>query len=244
MNITESLLQYIWKTKTLLKQSLQTTNGELIKILQPGILNTNQGPDFLMAKIIIDEVEWVGNIEIHVKSSQWIAHRHSDDEAYNNVILHVVLENDAEIHRNIPCLELRDLIDQHLLTQYQLLTESITQIPCQNMISNVPQIIVFSQFDQMMAQRLDSKVSKLSKELQELQHNWEALFYLKLASYLVTPVNTDAMNELTRKVPYSLLLKLSQNLTELESVLFGTAGFLQESDEDYAKDLMKQMGIG
>ncbi|MFZ1379588.1 MAG: DUF2851 family protein [Saprospiraceae bacterium] len=240
MNITESLLQYIWKTKTLLKQSLQTTNGELIKILQPGILNTNQGPDFLMAKIIIDEVEWVGNIEIHVKSSQWIAHRHSDDEAYNNVILHVVLENDAEIHRNIPCLELRDLIDQHLLTQYQLLTESITQIPCQNMISNVPQIIVFSQFDQMMAQRLDSKVSKLSKELQELQHNWEALFYLKLASYLVTPVNTDAMNELTRKVPYSLLLKLSQNLTELESVLFGTAGFLQESDEDYAKDLMKQ----
>ena len=73
MNITESLLQYIWKTKTLLKQSLQTTNGELIKILQPGILNTNQGPDFLMAKIIIDEVEWVGNIEIHVKSSQWIS---------------------------------------------------------------------------------------------------------------------------------------------------------------------------
>ena len=237
MKISENLLQFIWKSKILLQKKLTLTNGESIIIHQPGILNSNQGPDFLMAKILINDIEWVGNIEIHLKSSDWNRHQHSQDQNYNNVILHVVYENDIPLERDIPCLELKGYIDVNLLKQYQILMNSQTNIPCQNFISDVPRIIIQSQWDNMMAARLQSKVERLKIELSLNNFDWEALFYYKLCYYLVTPVNSDSMNELTKRVSYNLLQKQKESLESIEAILFGTAGFLEDQSDAYALEL-------
>lgn len=240
MRITEDLLQFIWNSKYLLQHDLRLTDGSAIQIIQNGILNRNQGPDFLLSKIKINDTIWAGNVEIHVQASQWLDHQHQDDEQYKNVILHVVYEEDKILDHNVPCLVLNNYISQDILIKYQNLMDSHLDISCSNQILDVPDIIVRSQLERMMVSRFENKVDKIKKELAALSYNWEQLFYRKLCHYLVTPVNTEAMAALNERIDFDLVMRYSGDINRIEALLLGTAGFIDASNEDYVQQLASE----
>ncbi len=134
--MTEDVLQYIWKTQSITKSHLETVSGEPLQILKQGTLNDDSGPDFSSARIIINKVDWVGDVEVHIKTSYWNQHKHQHDPAYNKVILHVVWEHDTQVTRNdgseIPTLELKSLVSQAWLQKYKSLQASLQIIPCES----------------------------------------------------------------------------------------------------------------
>ncbi|HRI00379.1 MAG TPA: DUF2851 family protein [Saprospiraceae bacterium] len=240
--IQEDLLQFIWKLKFFSSQTaLKSTEGQAIEIIQAGNYNHNQGPDFLLAKVKIDEITWVGNIEIHVRTSHWLQHRHQDDPAYQNVILHVVYENDlATKHPKLPkhCLELKNYISPELLENYRKLKSASQGIACSGSINSVDKIYISDQLERMLAERWQQKVRRMQLDLKEHLQDWEELLYKKISQYLVTPVNVDAMNILSSLVPRKLLLKQSGHLFQMEALLLGAAGFL-ETEEDAGSYLLE-----
>ena len=140
----EDVLQFIWKMKRLPNQPIYTTAGDPIRILDFGETNYDQGPDFLNGRVLIGDIEFVGSIEIHRKSSDWIKHNHSSSKQYDNVILHVVYNHDSEIvnsyKRPIPTIELKELIDPYLLLNYQRIMDSKIDVPCQSMIKCIDKL--------------------------------------------------------------------------------------------------------
>ena len=133
--MTEDVLQYIWKTQSFTNSRLQTVDGEELQIIKQGTLNHDSGPDFSSARVIINKVDWVGDLEVHIKTANWKLHKHQQDPAYNKVILHVVWEHDVPVIRNdgseIPTLELKNLVSQIWLQKYESLQASIQIIPCE-----------------------------------------------------------------------------------------------------------------
>src|SRR5689334_7800469 len=140
--MTEKLLQYIWQFRYFNMHDLSLETGENISIIFPGHLNVNQGPDFLYAKIKIEETTWIGNVEVHLQTSQWEAHEHEDDKNYNNVILHVVWEHDDPVLlRNIPTLVLQQRVSKLFLEKYKEWMESAAFIPCKKNIQQVNELV-------------------------------------------------------------------------------------------------------
>src|ERR1044071_2490872 len=136
--MTERLFQFIWQFQYFNKSELATITGESVQILYPGKFNSDQGPDFSDAKIKIDNTTWAGSIELHVKTSDWEKHNHQKDKNYNNVILHVVWEDDeATIHNSIPLIELKTRVSKILLERYEELMNSASFIPCEKTIHTV-----------------------------------------------------------------------------------------------------------
>ena len=86
----EEFLHYIWQFQLLNPIELTTNAGDAIQVIKTGEKNINSGPDFFSGQIKIGKTIWAGNIEIHINSSDWNKHKHQDDSAYDNVILHVV----------------------------------------------------------------------------------------------------------------------------------------------------------
>ena len=157
----EDFLQYIWRTKRLTSQVLSATNGSQIEVLKPGHYNTDQGPDFLFTQLNIDDVIWVGNIEIHVNSSDWNKHQHSDDPNYKNIILHIVWNHDVDILVNdqpLLTLELKHYVLNTDLDRYHLLKDSQFHIPCHAFFNQVPNHVKISQLDKLVVERLESKI--------------------------------------------------------------------------------------
>ena len=189
----EDLIQFIWRSKVLLSNKLFTSNGSLIEVLHPGLFNTNQGPDFLFAKILLDGVLWAGHVEIHVKASDWNLHKHQLDPNYQNIILHVVWQHDIDIFYNqspLACLELKDLVDPVLVRNYQGLMQNERSLACSPFLNYIPDSLKSIQLERMMIERLEDKTEKMKQELQLLQWDWEALLYRKLAHYMVAPMNS------------------------------------------------------
>ncbi|MDQ3141536.1 MAG: DUF2851 family protein [Bacteroidota bacterium] len=233
--IYEELLHFIWRTKLLAAERLETIDGETIEIIHPGIINLNQGPDFTMAKLKIAGIIWVGQVEMHVMASDWKRHSHDGDKQYDNVILHVVWQYDQEIliHNQIlKTLELKNYIREETLNRYRYLQNTHTQIPCQALISNIPQHVIQNQLARTLIERFHKKIERIKTELEYVSGDWNEVFYKNIAKYLVTPVNAIAMDWLTTIVKLKLLQKYNGKLISLESLLFGTAGFLQENYTD------------
>lgn len=231
----EDLIHFIWRSKMLSSKQLQTTLGEAIEILHPGNLNSDQGPDFLYAQIRINEIQWVGHVELHIKSSDWKTHQHQEDPNYQNTILHVVWEYDTDVDwsgRIISCIELKNYIPLPILDTYKTLMENQLLIPCQAFLDTIRPCIKTNQIDRMMMERLEEKTEKCKQELSAIQWNWEELLYKKIAYYLVAPVNGEAMNSLWQHLPFSLISKLKHDTFKLSAVIFGTAGFLEDPLED------------
>jgi hypothetical protein len=227
----EEFLYYIWENR-LTDKDLKTTEGEIVDIVATGYSNTNSGPDFLEARIQIGDKLWAGHVEIHVKSSDWNRHGHQTDKAYKNVILHVVYENDIQVNE-IPTLELKGHFDESLFTQYQKLISSKNWIPCEKSIAKVPVFTRLSWFDRMAVERLESKSETVTKILEANQFDWEDALYKLLMRYFGLKVNNEAFETLSNILPFKTLLKHSDNLLQLEAMLFGCAGFL---DDDFTED--------
>jgi hypothetical protein len=245
MKLREDFLQYVWKTKHFSLNDLVTTDGNPITIECFGEHNPNAGPDFLDARIKVQETLWAGNIEVHVKSSDWNRHKHQNDKAYDNVILHVVYEEDEPIARyngqNIPCLELRKRISPKLAHQYVRLMNSEDWIPCQKQFPFIDDLTKTLLLDRLLVERLERRILELQTELAENNGDWEGLFYQRLAKSLGAQVNKEPFWLLAKLTPLLTLLKHKDQLFQLEAILFGQAGFLEDNfEEEYPNRLKKE----
>ena len=238
----EEFLYYIWENR-LTDKDLKTTEGESIDIVATGYRNTDSGPDFLETKIQIGNKLWAGHVEIHVKSSDWNRHGHQSDKAYKNVILHVVYENDLQVN-DIPTLELKGHFDGSLFAQYQKLIASKTWIPCEKSISQVPVFTRLSWLDRMAVERLESKSGNVTKILEANQFDWEDALYKLLMRYFGLKVNNEAFEYLANILPFKTLLKHSDNLLQVEAMLMGCAGFLEDDfTEEYPLLLKREFSV-
>ncbi len=246
--MTEKFLHYLWRMKLLQNNALQTVDGEKIFILHAGLYNTDSGPDFLNAKIRIGATLWAGNIEIHLRASDWKMHKHQSDKAYDNVVLHVVYENDTCINREdgstIPCLEIKNHFNAGIYAQYQSLMASTSWIPCASQLHKVPALLVEQWLQRLMVERLEEKTLPILGEFHENQRNWEETFYHFLAMAFGNRVNAAPFYLLARSLPVKVLAKHKNSLFQLEALLFGTAGFLHEKFSDsYPNELKKEFGF-
>ena len=241
--MTEAFLHYLWQFQQFEKSCLQTVSGEKISVLKTGILNTDAGPDFANSRIQINEIEWVGNVEIHVKSSDWQLHKHQYNEAYNNVILHVVWENDQAITRQdgslIPTVELKSITDIPLLDKYQHLIDNKAIIPCKEQFLEVSNLSKFAILDKALAMRLQQKAQIVEQIFEQNKGNWEETTYQLLARNFGFKLNSDTFLRLAQNLPLKVLQKHRDNLTQIEAMLFGQAGLIEKVDE-YSEKLSQE----
>jgi hypothetical protein len=241
--MNESFIHYLWQFQRFDKTLLRTTNQEPIRILKTGMLNTDAGPDFLQARLQIGEIEWVGNIEIHIRASDWNSHNHQTDASYNNVILHVVWEHDKPIVRadgtEVPTLELKHITDPALLEKYHLLIGNKNVIPCAAQFKEVSVLSKVAVLDKVLTRRLIQKSKIVAELLEENQGDWEETAYQLLARNFGFKLNSEAFLRLAKNLPLKMLQKHRDNLTQIEAMLFGQSGLLAEVD-DYSKKLTQE----
>lgn len=234
--IKEDFLHYIWKLKKIDFSNLKTSDGDELTVLDFGNYNTDSGPDFLNARIKINNTIWAGNIEMHIFSSDWIKHKHHLDPAYNNVILHVVYEEDLKVKTNanvkIPALELKNRIIKNDLKNYKLLRFNDNWIPCEMGIRRVSSISIEQAKEKALANRLMKKSTYLKNILESKQNDWEEAFYIFLSRYFGMKTNSDAFEALTKKLPYKIILKEKDDINKIEALLFGQAGMLEDIFND------------
>ena len=241
----ESFLHYIWRYQYFDKKDLTTTDGQPIDILYPGHYNTDAGPDFKEAKVKIGNLEWLGSVEIHLKSSDWNAHKHQNDPAYNNTILHVVWESDGDIQREdnsiLPTLELKERADPHLLNKYnQLINHPATYISCENQWSEVSHITKLNMLDKMAMERLYDKSSLVLNLLESNNGDWEETAYQLLFKNFGFKINSEPFLALAKSIPFKIIKKHAQDLNQIEALLFGMAGFLDEPVDEKSEMLSKE----
>jgi hypothetical protein len=232
----EDFLYYVWRLQYFNKKELTTCQGEALVITHPGTRNNNAGPDFLNGRITINNVMWHGHIEMHINASDWYAHQHQTNEAYNNVILHVVWCYDKDIQRQdgtiIPTLVLQNRISPQLHQQYQRLVHNKTVIPCAKQLSQVPNLVKVSMLDQTLFQRLTHKNNLVYRLLEDNQGGWEATAYQLLAYTFGFKVNSNTFLDLTCNLPLTTLTKHTDSLLQLEALLMGQAGLLPENNQE------------
>lgn len=241
----EEFLHYIWKTKQFNPVDLKTEDGKNITVIHPGGHNHSSGPDFFNAQLIIDGMLWSGNVEIHIKASDWLKHKHQHDDAYNNVILHVVYEADVPVQINnrdeLATLELRGRFDRKLYENYLRLRNSKTKIPCASRLPEIPPVLKTAWLSRVLVERLERKVDELNTELEQSGSNWEEMFYRHIARQFGMKVNAEPFQWLSNYVPYRLLRRQSDNLLQTEALLFGQSGLLPEiPPDDYSKALLRE----
>lgn len=239
----EDLLHYIWQFKKFASDELYTSSGEAIKIISVGQHNTNSGPDFFNAQLEISNQLWAGNVEIHIKSSDWYAHHHERDPAYDNVILHVVYEYDSEIYRKdnspIPTLELKDYVPQRLLHNYQkLFSYGSKWIRCEDDFSNVDDFIIHHWLEKLYIQRLERKARDIEQLLLSSKNDWEAVLFKLLAKNFGLKVNGDAFFSMANSFDFKIVRKLQADGLQLEALFLGQSALLESQIEDgYYKHL-------
>ena len=241
----EDFLHFVWRLQRFQPKGLTTTTGESIEIINYGIHNHNAGPDFLNARIRIGDTLWAGNVEMHLRSSEWLAHQHQKDVAYENVILHVVLEEDTIIRHpdgeRIPCLNLRPHLPVGLAKQYLRLLHNENWIPCQHQLYTVPSVTRSLWLDRLLVERLDERTAIMADRLQRNQGDWETTFYQSLAWGFGLKVNAEPYFMLAESLPLKTLLRHKNNLLQIEALLFGQAGMLDKHfDDDYPNQLKKE----
>lgn len=237
----EKLLQYIWQFGYFSSSNLTTTAGEALSTIFPGTLNKNGGPDFTGAKIKIGETIFFGNVELHLKTSDWERHHHGDDAAYRNVILHVVFQHDKDIHNAIPVLELESRISTLLLERYFQLMNAETFIPCSTSITSVKELVWMAWKERLLVERLSRKADYALSLLQKSNNHWEEVLWWMLAKNFGSKVNGDAFESIARSLPINVLAKHKSSIHQIEALLFGQAGLLEGSlEDDYPSMLQRE----
>ena len=238
--MTERLLQFIWQFQYFNKGDLQTTTGEEIQIISPGTYNTNQGPDFTEAKIMIGKTLWAGHVELHLLSSDWNKHKHQHDKNYNNVILHVVWEDDFPDY-TMPVLNLKNRIAKILLQKYEELMNTKGFIPCETRISSVRPIVLQSWKERLLAERLIRKSAIVETFLNQNNQHWEETFWWLLARNFGIKINADAFEAMARSLPVNILAKHKNQIHQLEALLMGQANLLSgKFIDDYSNLIQRE----
>lgn len=240
----ESFLHYVWQFQYFDRTELKTTSREEITVFHPGFRNSHAGPDFSNARIRIGDIEWIGNVEIHVHSSDWVGHHHGRDQAYDNVILHVVWKDDAGIQRRdgsaLPTLELKARIGEKLLLQYDSLIRNNEEIPCAGALPLVESLTILNMKERALMDRLEKKAAEVVRILETNQNDWEETCFQILCRNFGFKVNADPFFELARSLDYRSLMKHADKPVQVEAVLFGQAGMLNEEYIDPYFNLLKR----
>lgn len=237
----EKFLYHIWKFKLFNTLSLKTTTGEAIEILKPGSFQFDSGPDFFNAQIKINQTIWAGNIEIDMYSSDWINHKHHKNAAYHKIILHVVYEVDKPVANNVPVIELKNYIQNSVLKNYTELKNETAGFPCHNEIAKVESIVIDSWLERMLTERLEKKTSEINIALQLNKNNWEETFYHFMAKNFGFKTNALPFELLAKSISLSVFAKHKNNLIQIEAIVFGVAGMLdQDCTDDYFLSLKKE----
>ena len=240
----EGLLQYIWQHRLWLSEDMVTGDGLKVRVIDPGLLNTDAGPDFFNAKVEIDGRLWVGNVEIHVRASDWKRHHHDEDPAYDSVILHVVEKDDAPVTRingeRIPQVELR--VSPRFNECYDRLVNAQVELPCAARLNEVPTLTVTEWIEALAFERLHGKVDRVRKLYDRYNGSWEDICYVMLARTLGFGINNDAFERLARVTPLRLLHKHSDSILQVEALLFGQAGLLNgaQGEDPYFQQLTRE----
>jgi hypothetical protein len=243
--INEEFLHFVWKFQFFDFSNLQSTTQNAIQVVNAGLYNQNSGPDFLNARIRIDDILWCGDVELHVNSSDWYAHNHQTDENYDTVILHVVYKNDVEVKSRsevpIVCLELEGLIPEKYITEYDTLYHSISNLPCSYAIGNLSSLFWESYSERLLIERLEAKVKKIQKLFLAVNRDYQECFYQLFAYALGLRINADAMYNLAEVTPVKLLQKHRSSRTTIEAILYGQSGLLERKyTDDYPKLLQQE----
>lgn len=237
----ERLLQFIWREKYFNLNGLCTESGENLVIIDAGTYNTAQGPDFLNARIVLNGTHWAGNIEIHVKSSHWYQHRHQTDSNYQNVVLHVVWQNDdLSLSRIIPTLVLQDRVPALMLDRYQQLMEQQRALPCSEMLEKIPGWLWQDWGMQLLHQRLERKAALVQERMEQAGRNWEACSWWWMARHFGGPVNADFFEQVARSIPLNVILRHRNQVIQIEAMLLGQANLLGEINADPYVQLLQR----
>ena len=230
----EQLLHYVWKHKIFPLKELKTTTGQQVEVIDTGLANTDAGPDFFNAKLKLDGVLWIGNIEIHERSSDWFKHGHHADAGYNSVILHIASEIDTEISRSngerIPQIQL--ICPEAVRTNYKELLETDSYPPCYRIIPSLPPFTAHSWMTALQMERFEQKATLLNERLKRCQGNWEDAFFITLARNFGFGLNGDAFETWAHRLPFRAVDKHRNDLFQIEAIFFGQAGILEDSDGD------------
>ena len=230
----EQLLHYVWKHKIFPLKELKTTTGQQVEVIDTGLANTDAGPDFFNAKLKLDGVLWIGNIEIHERSSDWFKHGHHADAGYNSVILHIASEIDTEISRSngerIPQIQL--ICPEAVRTNYKELLETDSYPPCYRIIPSLPPFTAHSWMTALQRERFEQKATLLNERLKRCQGNWEDAFFITLARNFGFGLNGDAFETWAHRLPFRAVDKHRNDLFQIEAIFFGQAGILEDSDGD------------
>ena len=230
----EQLLHYVWKHKIFPLKELKTTTGQQVEVIDTGLANTDAGPVFFNAKLKLDGVLWIGNIEIHERSSDWFKHGHHADAGYNSVILHIASEIDMEISRSngerIPQIQL--ICPEAVRTNYKELLETDSYPPCYRIIPSLPPFTAHSWMTALQMERFEQKATLLNERLKRCQGNWEDAFFITLARNFGFGLNGDAFETWAHRLPFRAVDKHRNDLFQIEAIFFGQAGILEDSDGD------------
>lgn len=234
--MTEEFLHHIWKFKLFNQIDLTTSLGEKVEILKVGDHNFDAGPDFFNARLKIGDTLWAGNVEVHVNASDWKKHAHQTNKAYDNIILHVVYNEDMQLNRisneRIPTIELKHKISDKQYKQYLNFKSNKDWIPCKNIITSVSSIIINSTIDRLLLERLHRKSEAIINNLKLNNNNWEETFYQQLAKNFGFKINALPFELLFKSIPSTVLAKHKNSLLQIEAILFGQAGFLDQHYQD------------
>ncbi|AZB01321.1 DUF2851 family protein [Chryseobacterium joostei] len=235
--MTEKLLQYLWNYKIFKYFDFKDIEGNSVEIIQFGTWNKDAGPDFLNAKIKINGLVLVGNIELHVRTSDWIFHNHSQDPNYQNIILHVVFQHDTDINvlieKKVPTLELKNYIDENILGKYDSLINGKQFIACENIFSKEKVPVNFHEGN--ILKKLEEKSLELEESLILYKNNFEAVLFHSLAYSFGLKVNSHIFRQIAESIDYSIINKIRQNTLQLEALLFGISGWLDHPEDGQTK---------
>lgn len=241
--MNEEFLHYIWQHK-LYSPTLKTNLGETIEVINPGTKNTDGGPDFFNAKLKINDTLWAGNVEIHQNENEWYQHHHHTDNAYNNVILHVVKNRNNHTvnakNRSIPTCIIQ--YPQHIEDKYQAIINNTQWVACSNVIKRVNEFTLIQWLDRLLIEKLQEKSAVVNDLLKSSKNDWDQVFFVLLARSFGFGVNSLPFEIMARQTPLTVLLKHSNSIFQLEALLFGQAGFLEKTEQldEYGNRLSKE----
>jgi hypothetical protein len=239
----EDILHYVWQFR-LFQKSLVTTDGQQVEVIDVGLPNTNEGPDFFNAKIKIGDKVWAGNIEIHTSSDEWVKHRHHLDKNYSSVILHVVEKANCEVFNEAgrSVIQCEITYPEHIRENYGFLIHSNTDIPCSNYIASMPSFHLNSWMRALLVERLERKSHHIQSLQERFANSWEDTFYVLLARNFGFGLNSDSFERLALSLPFRCIQKQGDNQVQIEALLFGQAGLLGGKDikDDYYSLLQKE----
>ena len=244
--MNEAFLQYIWQHR-LLEGPLTTVEGLPVVVERPGELNRDAGPDFIDARITIDGLRWAGNVEIHVRASDWNLHKHSKDKNYNNVILHVVYIHDADIvlenGKRVSTMEIAGNVPEKAWDNYNALMHPRRnmEIPCAERLKEIPDFLFQLSQDRLVVERLERKSSDVQRILDETKGSWEQACYWLTAHYFGGKSNAFPFELLAKVTPMTVLAKIKDNPFRVESLFFGQSGLLEgDFEDDYPKSMQRE----